>query len=103
MKFLIMDAPSEGNLPLYLKELEKNHVTNLVRVCEPTYSKEPVEQQHIKVHVSGPKALFLLLSMQESFFFGDSDSRIGMLMYRTGCFQMVKPLLFKWFKIGLLS
>ena len=37
MHFMIMDAPRQGNLHLYIKEMRKNHVTDLVRVCEPTY------------------------------------------------------------------
>lgn len=37
MHFLIMDAPRQGNLHLYIKEMRKNHVTDVVRVCEPTY------------------------------------------------------------------
>lgn len=50
MRFLIMDTPSESNLQLYLKEMERYGVRHLVRVCEPTYSKEPVEQKGITVH-----------------------------------------------------
>ena len=50
MRFLIMDTPSESNLHLYLKEMERYGVVHLVRVCEPTYGKEPVEQKGITVH-----------------------------------------------------
>jgi protein tyrosine phosphatase type 4A len=50
MRFVIMDAPSDANLPLYLNELEKYNVKELVRVCNPTYSKATVEEHHIRVH-----------------------------------------------------
>jgi len=36
MKFLIMDAPRQQNLGLYIKEMKKHGVTDMVRVCEPT-------------------------------------------------------------------
>lgn len=45
-----MDAPSEGNLELYLRELRRHRVTDLVRVCDPTYPREAVERAGIKVH-----------------------------------------------------
>lgn len=50
LRFLIMDAPSESNLDLYLKELKRYNVTDLVRVCDPTYSRETVERQGIRLH-----------------------------------------------------
>lgn len=50
MKFLIMDAPSESNLHVYLDEMQKQKVKHLVRVCEPTYSKTAVEALGIKLH-----------------------------------------------------
>ncbi|KAI9295995.1 phosphatases II [Neoconidiobolus thromboides FSU 785] len=50
LKFLIFDAPSAQTLPLYLKEFKKYHVTDVVRVCDPTYPIEPLEKEHIKVH-----------------------------------------------------
>lgn len=49
-RFLIMDAPSDGNIELYLRELCRYGVTDLVRVCDPTYSRETVESQGISVH-----------------------------------------------------
>lgn len=73
LRFLIMDAPNDGNINLYLKvsrsfihqleylfilfflqELKKHGVTDIVRVCQPTYSKVVVEQNNITVHVRPP-------------------------------------------------
>ena len=50
MRFLIMDAPSDSNIDLYLRELKRYGVTDLVRVCDPTYARERVEEQGISVH-----------------------------------------------------
>ena len=49
-RFLILDAPSPSSLPTYVKELQKNHVKHLVRVCGPTYKSEIVEKAGIAVH-----------------------------------------------------
>eukprot|EP00123_Amoebidium_parasiticum_P012794 comp21582_c0_seq1/m.30166 comp21582_c0_seq1/g.30166 ORF comp21582_c0_seq1/g.30166 comp21582_c0_seq1/m.30166 type:complete len:161 (-) comp21582_c0_seq1:147-629(-) len=50
MRFMIMDAPSDSNLPLYLQELKKNKVTDVVRVCDPTYNADVMGQAGIRVH-----------------------------------------------------
>ncbi|ORX85654.1 phosphatases II [Anaeromyces robustus] len=50
IRFLIMDAPSTSNLDIYIQEMKKHNVTDLVRVCEPTYPKEPVEANNIHVY-----------------------------------------------------
>ena len=55
LKFLIMDAPKDNNLHLYLKECEKHHVSDIVRISEPTYSKEEVEKAGISLHVRRKK------------------------------------------------
>lgn len=52
LKFLIMDAPKDSNLHLYLKECERHHVSDIVRISEPTYSREEVEKAGIRLHVS---------------------------------------------------
>jgi hypothetical protein len=51
LRLLIMDAPKESNLHLYLKECKKNNVLHIVRINEPTYSKEEVEKAGIRLHV----------------------------------------------------
>ena len=53
MKFLIIDAPREQNLHLYLKEFKKYNVKHLVRidVTPPGYSGEDVEKAGITMHV----------------------------------------------------
>lgn len=50
MRFLIMDAPSDNNLPQYIAEMEKYNVKKLVRVCEESYSTERVERAGIQVY-----------------------------------------------------
>lgn len=50
LRFLIMDAPSQSNIHLYLKEMERVNVKAIVRICEPTYPREIVESAGIKVH-----------------------------------------------------
>lgn len=51
LKFLIMDAPKESNLHVYLKECKKYNVVHIVRISEPSYSKEEVESAGIMLHV----------------------------------------------------
>ena len=50
MRFLIMDAPRPSNLHLYIKECRKQHVTDIVRVCEETYSAASLESAGITLH-----------------------------------------------------
>lgn len=50
MRFLIMDAPRQQNIHLYIKEMSKHSVTDLVRVCEPTYSGAELQQAGITLH-----------------------------------------------------
>ncbi len=51
LRFLIMDAPKESNLHVYIKECKKYNVTNIVRISEPSYSREEVENAGIALHV----------------------------------------------------
>lgn len=50
LRFLIMDAPRQGNLHLYIKEMRKHSVTDLVRVCEPTYQTGELQTAGIAPH-----------------------------------------------------
>jgi protein tyrosine phosphatase type 4A len=50
LKFLIMDAPKETNLHLYLKECKKHNVAHIARISEPSYSKKDVEKAGISLH-----------------------------------------------------
>lgn len=50
MRFLIMDAPRQGNLHLYIKKMRKHHVTDVVRVCEPTYTGDELKSAGIALH-----------------------------------------------------
>lgn len=50
LRFLIMDAPRQSNLHLYIRECRKHHVTDIVRVCEPTYHGGELQNAGIKLH-----------------------------------------------------
>jgi len=50
MRFLIMDAPRQGNLHLYMREMKRNNVTDIVRVCEPTYETDDLKNAGITLH-----------------------------------------------------
>ena len=50
MQFLIMDAPRSHNLHQYIKECKKHNVSDIVRVCEPTYSATDLKRAGIVLH-----------------------------------------------------
>lgn len=49
LRFLIMDAPTDPTLHLYMDTLRKRKVTVIVRACSPTYSTNTVEKAGIRV------------------------------------------------------
>ncbi|XP_059810273.1 protein tyrosine phosphatase type IVA 2-like [Hemitrygon akajei] len=49
MRFLITHNPTDATLNKFTEELKKYGVTTLVRVCEATYDKAPVENEGIRV------------------------------------------------------
>jgi protein tyrosine phosphatase type IVA len=81
MKFLIMDAPRQGNLHVYIKEMSKYGVAAVVRVCEPTYQGAELQTAGISLHEmeypdghSPPKEIIdrWLQLVEKTFFSGSS-------------------------------
>jgi protein tyrosine phosphatase type 4A len=70
LRFLIMDAPKDTNLHIYLRECKKYNVTHIVRISEPSYSKEEVEAAGIGLHVRIYPSLFILLILNFFHFLG---------------------------------
>ena len=54
-KFVILDAPNDSNVHIYLEELKKQNVGHVVRVCDPTYGTTCLTQNNIAVHVRARK------------------------------------------------
>ena len=82
MRFLIMDAPRQGNLHLYIKEMRNQSVTEVVRVCEPTYHGAELQTAGICLHEmeypdghSPPKDLIdrWLQLVEKTFYSGTPD------------------------------
>lgn len=48
-RFLIMDAPTDANLPAYIDMMKKRKVDTVVRACEPTYGTSPLAAAKIDV------------------------------------------------------
>ncbi|XP_033831437.1 protein tyrosine phosphatase type IVA 2 [Periophthalmus magnuspinnatus] len=49
MRFLITHNPTNATLNKFTEELKKFEVNTLVRVCEATYDKAPIEKEGIQV------------------------------------------------------
>lgn len=50
LRFLITDKPTDPTLLQYIEELQRQRVTDVVRVCESTYSPKRLEAAGIKCH-----------------------------------------------------
>lgn len=48
-RFLIMDAPSDSNVPAYIEVLKKKGVVTVVRACDPSYDTAPLLKSGINV------------------------------------------------------
>ncbi|XP_065600776.1 protein tyrosine phosphatase type IVA 2 isoform X1 [Cyrtonyx montezumae] len=48
MRFLITHNPTNATLSRFIEELKKYGVTTLVRVCDATYNKAPIEKEGIQ-------------------------------------------------------
>ena len=62
----LLDAPNDSNVHFYLKELMKENVGHVVRVCDPTYDTTCLQQSNITVHVRASLSLFLSLPLSLS-------------------------------------
>lgn len=52
MLLCVYVQPTNQNVEAYIAEFKKHHVTDLVRACDSTYSKERVQKSGVQVHVS---------------------------------------------------
>lgn len=50
LHFIIMDCPTSNTLPFYAQQLSELGVSDVVRVCEPTYDKSYLVSRGIRVH-----------------------------------------------------
>lgn len=48
-RFLIFDAPTDGNLDAYIVEFQRHNVRTIARACEPTYSVAPLTRAGIRI------------------------------------------------------
>jgi protein tyrosine phosphatase type 4A len=85
LRFLIMDAPRQSNLHLYLRECRRNRVTDVVRVCEPTYHGGELSAAGMRLHemayddgrVPPPEVLDGWLALVEERFFPPPSASSG--------------------------
>lgn len=49
-QIIIMEAPQENNVPVFIQKLKSCGVTDIVRTCEATYTQERFEMEGIRVH-----------------------------------------------------
>jgi len=66
LKFIIMEAPKDSNLHVFIKLFKKYNVSNVVRISEPRYSKASIEEAGIALHV---KIIKVILKLKINTFF----------------------------------
>jgi len=49
MRFLITDRPTDSSIDKYVEELKKHNAKDVVRVCEPSYKIDKLEQEGVSV------------------------------------------------------
>lgn len=49
MRFLITDRPTDATMDRYIEELRKHNAKDVVRVCDPTYKTNRLENEGIRV------------------------------------------------------
>jgi hypothetical protein len=104
MRFLIMDAPRQSNLHLYIREMKRYNVTDLVRVCECTYEGADLRNAGIQLHemayddgTSPPKEIisqwlelvrsrFYSKTGKSFFIFWQQDRRTAFSFLQSKCF-----------------
>lgn len=50
LNFLITNCPSQDDVPRFKEELVSHKITDLVRVCDPSYDTSSIEAAGISVH-----------------------------------------------------
>lgn len=50
LRFLVMEAPKDSNLHIYIKLFKKHNVSSVVRISEPRYDKTGFEEAGVNVH-----------------------------------------------------
>lgn len=63
MKFLITDRPTDTTVERYIEDLNKYGANVVVRVCDPSYSTDKLEQKGIKVVVCHSHSFFFSQSI----------------------------------------
>uniref|UniRef100_G3NWC7 Protein tyrosine phosphatase 4A2b n=1 Tax=Gasterosteus aculeatus aculeatus TaxID=481459 RepID=G3NWC7_GASAC len=75
MRFLITHNPTNATLNKFTEDLKKCDVNTLVRVCDATYDKTPVEKEGIQVlfmHIAEPMRILFF-----SFFVPGVHKNVG--------------------------
>lgn len=50
MKFIIMDRPSDATMPQLVDQLRRCNVTDVIRICEPSYKTNLLSMAGIAIH-----------------------------------------------------